>query len=129
MKKILTISLLTLLVLTACKKDKEPAPSLNGLWTIQSIVTKEYMSGALNDTYTDDGAGRTMDFQGNGNVIITLPGSPSETYSYTMKPGSKVDIDGDTYEVRNLTVSNVTLFLRVDYAPGEYDEISVNLKR
>jgi hypothetical protein len=129
MKKILTITLLTLWVLSACKKDKEPAPSLKGLWTIQNIVTKEYMSGALNDTYTLDGAGRTMDFQSNGNVIITVPGSPAETYSYTVKPDSKVDIDGDIYEVRNLTALNVTLFLREDYASGEYDEVSVNLKR
>jgi hypothetical protein len=128
MKNILTISLLAVLVLTACKKDKAPAPSLKGIWTIENFVTKEYMSGALNDTFTSPGNGGTIDFQSNGNVVITIPGSAVETYAYTIKPDSKVDIDGDIYEIRNLTASNATLFIRQDYGVGDYDEVSVNLK-
>jgi hypothetical protein len=121
--------LLAVLVLTACKKDKAPAPSLKGIWTIENFVTKEYMSGALNDTFTKPGNGGTMDFQSNGNVVITIPGSAVETYAYVIKPDSKVDIDGDIYEIRNLTTSNATLFIRQDYGVGDYDEVSVNLKR
>ena len=37
-------------------------------------------------------AGGTIDFQNNGTVVITIPGDPVETYAYTIKPDSKVDI-------------------------------------
>jgi hypothetical protein len=130
MKKLLTVSLLTLFVFTACKKDTKPAtPSLKGKWTIENFVYKEYIGGALTNTYNDPGAGGTVDFQNNGNVVFTIPGNPVETSPYTIKPDSKVAIDGDIFEVRNLTTSNVTLFIREDYAPGEYDESYINLKR
>jgi len=127
---LLTASLLTLVLLTACKKDPQPAaPSLKGKWTIENFVYKEYVGGALTDTYTEPGAGGTIDFQNNGNVVSTIPGYPVATTPYTIKPDSKVEIDGDIYEIRNLTATNVTLFIREDYAPGEYDESYINLKR
>jgi len=127
---LLTASLLTLVLFTACKKDPQPAaPSLKGKWTIENFMYKEYVGGALTDTYTEPGAGGTMDFQNNGNVVFTVPGDPIETHPYSIKPDSKVDIDGDIFEIRNLTASNVTLFIRQDYAPGEYDEAYINLKR
>ena len=130
MKKLLTVSWLVLFVFTACKKDTKPAePSLKGKWTIENFMFKEYLGGTLSNAYTEPGAGGTIDFQNNGTVVITIPGDPVETYAYTIKPDSKVDIDGDIYEVRNLTASNVTLFIREDYAVGEYDEAYVNLKR
>jgi len=129
-KQLLTISLFTLVVLTACKKDKGSAsPSLKGLWTIENYVTKEYMSGVLTNTYTDQGAGATIDFQNDGNVVVSLPGSTPQTHPYTITADSKVEFDGDIYEIRNLTSSNVTLFIRYDYGAGDYDEESINLKR
>jgi len=130
MKTLLTASLLTLVLFTACKKDPQPAaPSLKGKWTIENFVYKEYVGGALTDTYTEPGAGGTIDFQNNGNVVSTIPGNPVATTPYTIKPDSRVEIDGDIYEIRNLTATNVTLFIREDYAPGEYDESYINLKR
>jgi len=130
MKKLFTLSLLTLCLFTACKKDKEPAPpSLKGKWTIENYVYKEYTSGSLSDTYSEPGAGGTIDFQNNGIVVITIPGVPPDSYPYTIKPDSKVDIDGDIYEIRNLSSSNVTLFMREDYAAGDYDELYINMKR
>jgi len=130
MKTLLTASLLTLVLFTACKKDPQPAaPSLKGKWTIENFVYKEYVGGALTDTYTEPGAGGTIDFQNNGNVVSTIPGNPVATTPYTIKPDSRVEIDGDIYEIRNLTATNVTLFIREDYAPGEYDESFINLKR
>ena len=130
MKTLLTASLLTLVLFTACKKDTQPAaPSLKGKWTIENFVYKEYVGGALTDTYTEPGAGGTIDFQNNGNVVSTIPGNPVATTPYTIKPDSRVEIDGDIYEIRNLTATNVTLFIREDYAPGEYDESYINLNR
>jgi hypothetical protein len=130
MKKLLTAGLLSLLLFTACKKDPQPtSPSLKGKWTIENYLFKEYIGGTLSDTYTEPGNGGTMDFQNNGNVVITIPGDPIESFPYTIKPDSKVDFDGDIFEIRNLTAANVTLFLREEYAPGEYDELYINLKR
>lgn len=131
MKKLLTLSLFTLFVVAACNKDKDEsqALSLKGKWTVENNVYKEYIGGSLSDTYTEPGAGAAMDFQDNGHVVITYPGYPIESLSYTIKPDSKVDIDGDIFEIRNLTAANVTLFLREDHAPGDYDELYINLKR
>ena len=130
MKKLLTASLLTLVLFTACKKDPQPAaPSLKGKWTIENMLYKEYLGGSLDNTYTEPGAGGTIDFQNNGNVVSTIAGNPVQTSPYTIKPDSKVEIDGDIYEIRNLTATSVTLFIREDYAPGEYDESYINLKR
>lgn len=130
MKKIALFSLFALLLLSACKKDKdEPAVSLLGKWTIENAVVKEYVNGVLTDNYTEPGDGSTFDFQDNGHLVITSPGNSVESVNYSIKPDSKVEIDGEIYEIRNLTASAVTLYIREDYSPGEYDEISINLKR
>jgi len=128
MKKTLVLSLIVMILLTACTKSKDEI-SLKGKWTADNAVLKEYVSNTLTSTTTLPGDGTTFDFQVNGNVVITSPGSPVESYPYTIKPDSKVEFDGDTYEIRNLTASIVTLFFRDDYAPGEYDELFINLKR
>ena len=134
MKKFTFICLVTLALIisfVACKKDKDEniAPTLMGKWSVENSITKEYMNGSLVGTYTEPGNGSTMDFQDNGHVIITYPGSPIESLTYSIKPDSKVEIDGDIFEVKNLSKSSVTLYLRQDYSPGEYDEVYINLKR
>jgi hypothetical protein len=127
MKKTLVLSMIVMILLTACRK--ETAPSLKNKWTLENSVSKEYINGTLANTETIAGGGATLDFQNNGNVVITYPGSPIESFPYTLKPDSKVEFDGDIYEIKNLTNSNVTLYIREDFAPGEYDEIFINLKR
>jgi hypothetical protein len=131
MKKLCILSLFTLFVVAACNKNKDEsnAPSLAGKWTVENNVYKEYTGGSLSKTYTAPGAGAVMDFQDNGHVVITYPGYPIESLSYAIKHDSKVDIDGDIFEIRDLTASKVSLFLRQDYAPGDYDELYINLKR
>lgn len=129
MKKLSILSLIILFVFTACKKDKNETPSLQGKWTVENNVYKEYSGGSLSNTYTDPGAGTTMDFQNNGQMVITYPDKHTDVLSYTLQPNSKVNIDGDIFEIRSLTSSNVTLFLRQDYGLGNYDEVYMNLKR
>jgi hypothetical protein len=129
MKKLSILGLFSLFVFAACNKDKVDAVSLKGKWTVENKVYKEYIAGSLSNTDTEPSQGITMDFQDNGYVVITYPVSPTESLTYAIKPDSKVEIDGEIYEVRNLTSANVTLFLREDYSPGEYDELYINLKR
>ncbi len=129
MKKTLLLSLIAMIILASCKKDKEePSISLKGKWTVETTIVKDYENGVLVDTNTEPGDGTTLDFQNNGNVVISGPAGV-ESYPYTIKPDSKVEIDGDISEVRNLTRSSVTLFYRDDYLPGEYSEIFLYLKR
>ena len=127
MKKTLVFSMIIMILFTACKKKEDP--SLQTKWTLENAVYKEYLNATLVNTVTIPGGGTTLDFQNNGNVVITASGSTVETYPYTLQSGSKVSFDGDIYEVRDLTLSSVTLYIREDYAPGEYDETLLNLKR
>lgn len=127
MKKLLAISLIGMSVFAACKKPVEGV-SLTGKWNVETVVTKEYENSALINTNTEPGDGYKYDFQNNGSLLITgfLVGT---TVPYTIMGNSTVVIDGDNFEIRNLTNSQVTLFIRQDYAPGEYDELFINLKR
>ncbi|HKO81939.1 MAG TPA: hypothetical protein VJU78_16145 [Chitinophagaceae bacterium] len=129
MKKITTICLIATIFFAACKKDKEEtANTLVGKWTIENTIIKEYVNNNLVNTDTEPGNGATMDFQNNGHVVITSPGNPIESLDYEIKSASDVEIDGDRFEIRNLNKSSVSLYLRQDYLPGEYDEVLINLK-
>jgi hypothetical protein len=130
MKKITIICLIATIFFAACKKNKEEdANSLMGKWTVENTIVKEYINGIVVNTETEPGNGATMDFQNNGHVVITYPGMPIESLAYVIKSGSEVEIDGDTFEIRNMGNASVTLYLREDYSPGEYDEVLINLKR
>ena len=127
MKKLLTISLIGMFLFTACKKDPV-RPSLTGKWNVENVITKEYQSSVLINTNTEPGDGYKYDFQTNGSLLISSFLNAT-TIPYTIMANSTVQIDGDIFEIRNLTGSQVTLFIRQDYNPGEYDELFINLKR
>jgi hypothetical protein len=127
MKKIITASLIVMILVLACKKNTEEV-TLKGKWNLESVITKEYRNGSLTNTNTEPGDGYKYDFQDSGILLITSFLS-SSSGPYTILPNSKVDIDGEVFEIRNLTSSSVTLFFRMDFNPDEYDEIYINLKR
>lgn len=131
MKKYILFSLILTGLLFACSKDddNEPALSLTGKWNVETFVVKSYEYGVLQNSNTTPGNGATFDFQTNNNLVITIPGFPVENYTYAIQPGNKVVFDGETFEIRNLTSTSVTLFMREDQTPDEYDELYINLKR
>ena len=130
MKQKLLLGLVMILLLASCKKDNDDDQvSLKGKWTIDNSIVKEYENNVLINTDIEPGNGTTLDFQNNGNLIISSPGSSPDSVPYTIQSNSKVDIDGDVAEIRNLTSSTVTLFLKEDYGGGDYFELSINLKR
>jgi hypothetical protein len=128
MKKLI-LCLFAAIILIGCKKDKDDEISLKGKWTIENTIYNEYINGTLDYTETEPGDGATIDFQNNGNVVITIPGFGVETYPYILRPDSKVEIDGDVFEIRDLTANSVILYLREDYGNNDYDEVFFNLKR
>ena len=131
MKKFLTPLLAIVLLFTACGKDDPPAPAatLVGKWTLDQTIIKEYVNNAVVSSITIPSDGTTFDFQGNGNLVITHPGNVLESMPYTIQPNSKVNIDGDVFDVQSLTTTNVTIYHRQDLSAGEYDEVIVKLKR
>jgi len=129
MKKLLAISLMGMFVFTAChKKDPVAEPSLTGKWNVGTVVTKEYQNSVLMNTSTEQGNGYKYDFQTSGSLVISNV-ITATTLPYSIMPNSKVQIDGEIFEIRNLTASQVTLYFRQDYAPGEYDDLFINLNR
>ena len=123
------LSLIVLILLSACKKKNEDVViSLKGKWTAENMTYKYYDNNVLISTYSDPATGTTLDFQDNGILVITDP-SGIESFPYSIKPGSKVEFDGGIYEIRNLTGTTVTLFVREDIPPGLYLELYINLKR
>jgi hypothetical protein len=131
MKQAFLLLLITT-TLFACKKDDDvvvPAdPKLEGKWTINNIVTKEYTNNVLVNTTTEPGSGKSIDFQTNGTVVMAEPGSPAYTATYVIA-GSKVTIDGDIFDIQNLKQQSVTLYIKDAYAAGYYDEVFVNMTR
>jgi hypothetical protein len=113
MKQVSILSLFLILFFTACKKEKDEI-SLLGKWTIENTVLKEYLNGALSNTNTEPGDGATLDFQNTGYLVVKHPDNSVESVDYTIQPDSKVIIDGDIFEVRNLAAATVTLFVRQD---------------
>ena len=126
MKKALALSMIVMILLVACKKDKEEI-TIKGKWNLENVITKEYQNGVFMNTNTEPGDGYKYDFQNDGNLLITgfLVGS---TVPYTIISNSKVEIDGDIFEIRNLNGSQVTLFIRTNYT-NQYQEMFINLKR
>ncbi len=118
--------LLATATLFSCKKDKDP--ELQGKWTVDNIVIKEYINGSLTSTTSEPGNGMTIDFQSNGNVVINKNGA-IESYPYSQPAENLVTFDGDTYEVRNLDENNVILYVKMDWGGNDYDEAFVTMKR
>lgn len=125
MKKLLLFCLPLLLLSIACNKD-EGEVTLKGKWFVENMITKEYENGVLRGTYTDPGNGAKYDFQDNGILLIMNPFGSDHPYS--ILPGSKVVIDGDQFEIRDLSRTHVTLYIREDYG-NDYQELFINLKR
>jgi major membrane immunogen (membrane-anchored lipoprotein) len=128
MKQKLVLALVAIMLLTACKKDKKEI-SLTGKWTLENIISKEFINGTMTDQDIEPGNGATMDFQNNGQVVVTQSPGNVESTPYTIKPNSKVEIDGDIYDIQNLTASSVTLYNRETISANYYYEYLISLKR
>jgi hypothetical protein len=126
------LSLATSLSFVGCNKNDDKngdnTSGLKGLWNMDSRVSNEYSNGSLNTT-TEPADGSTWDFQDGGILIITRPGSNPETHGYVLQAGNKVNIDGYVVDIQNLTATSVTLYLKLEFPSGEYDEVFTNLKR
>ena len=127
MKKKFLLGLIAIISLASCKKENEL--SLKGKWNVDNITTIEFDMGVQTDTDVTPGNGMTFDFQNNGNVVVDDPVNGSSTVPYVINPDSKVEMDGTTYEIRNLTASGVTLYSLENLPNAQSMAIHFNLKR
>lgn len=131
----ISLCFITMLSIVACNKSNSSSgsqnndPSLAGKWNVDNRVINEYNSDTLTMSTTEPSDGSTWEFKDNGQLIIIHPGSSPETHAYTIQTGSKVNIDGFVFEIRDLTTATVTLYIRHDFLNGDYDEVFTNLKR
>ena len=125
MKLLTSISLLLLVLFSSCKKDKEV--TIQGNWNGQSMVSKYYVNNVLDNTETESLAGLSVNFKSDGTVVSTENGT-SETFSYTHS-GNTLTLDGEVWTVQVLNETNLTLYLKTTYAPGEYDETTISFTR
>lgn len=126
MKKATFIFFVAILSLGACRKDKA-GPTLQGKWTLDNILVKEYINGALENTMSEPGNGTVWDFRDNGHVVMTEPGSSPETHTYSVQANSKVNIDGFVFEIKSLDAVSATLYIRQDDSQERYTEVFNNL--
>ena len=125
MKLLTSISILLLVLFSSCKKDKEV--TLQGNWNGQSMVTKYYINNVLDDTETVSLSDLSVNFKSDGTVVSTQSGM-TETSNYTHS-GNTLTIDGEVFTVQVLNETNLTLYTKTTYAPGEYDETVLNFTR
>lgn len=129
MKHKILLALTAIIMLAACKKDKHDDVTIMGKWTVDNTVEKEYQNGTLTSTETLPGGGATIDFQDNGHAVTKDPTGAIESVLFTVKPNNKIEIDGEEYEIRNLTSSTVQLYLKDVITPTYYYEVYISLKR
>lgn len=123
------ISLIAFTILASCDKDDDPPATLKGRWNLVNYTEKEYSNNLLINTVVEPGGGIQYDFQNNDRLIITEPGQPDNIVSYVILSSTEVEIGFQRFEIRDLTNSSVTLYDKVDFGGGDYEEAYVNLSR
>ncbi|HEX6192971.1 MAG TPA: hypothetical protein VFZ42_11440 [Chitinophagaceae bacterium] len=128
MIRTLIISLLVL-VIASCNKNDDDEATILGHWLVENYTEKEYDNNMLINTVVEPGGGIAYEFRSNGELIITTPGEPAQSYFYTLPAENKIIISGQEFELRGLTTSAVALYARDDFGPGSYEEAIINLRR
>jgi hypothetical protein len=143
MKRTLLLSLVVVLTLSACKKNNEDnftsmqqgamsldegIKTLKGKWIAENTVSNEYDNSILIHTYKEPFDRTLMDFQDNGNLVITNQFG-IRTIPYTIQNEVTVEFDGKIYEIRDLTATSVILVTRVDLGSGSFTDHCISLRR
>jgi len=132
-RTLLFAAVISLITVVACKKDStvNSTPTLKGVWSLDSIVTKDYLNNVLQYSNSQSGDGAKLDFQDNGNLVVTnangVPGA-TQTMTYSIA-GSYVSFFGGNYEIRDLNASTVSLIRRDPTSAVEYEDVYLKLKR
>jgi hypothetical protein len=142
MKKIVLSLCAVVLVIVACKKDKEEAvppvvakttaEKVLGKWGLTSIVTNSFYSNSSHINTTNGTASDYLDFKSNGKVVInfSIAGAP-DTLSYSVINDSTINMDGDINKIKEITDTKFVIYNKdvTSTLPLQYDEFTINLKK
>jgi hypothetical protein len=132
--KLLSIILVICMSFIACKKEnttpKTTQEKIAGKWKYQSSVVDNFYSGASHiNTYTGTAADY-VDFRNDGKVYSFTVGN-YDTSAYGIISDTKMWIvfASDSFDIQTLTDTDLKIYRKEIYAPGDYHESTTNLKR
>jgi hypothetical protein len=131
MKKLTFVLIASIALFTACKKkdvEKTTAEKVIGNWKVNSITSKQVFNGnTTNYPYTGI-ATDFMDFRADGKIYWNLGGT-KDTSAYTIISESKLQFDGDEFDIKVLTDKQMSLFNKTTEPnnPADYYETTFNL--
>ncbi|MEO5647006.1 MAG: hypothetical protein ABIQ56_01520 [Chitinophagaceae bacterium] len=119
-----------MLVFASCKKsDLQSSPNMiMGRWQIESNVFNEYYNYQNHESVFYGRPNDYFDFRQDGYVVISNNGYV-ENLRYTFSSDNRLNIDGEVFEIRSLTNTQMILYNRKHYSVGEYDENTYYLYR
>ena len=126
--KLLLCGVILALGIFSCGKNDDSPLSIVGKWNIVRSVDIETSSSIRDTITTIYKQGSYIDFQKNGTVSLNLIDDSGTTFTdtatYTVVPnGVNILVDNDTefYEIKKLTSSELTLYLKDDFNNGAGD--------
>lgn len=126
--KLLLCAVILALGIFSCGKNDDSPVSIVGKWNIVRSVDIETSSSIRDTITTIYKQGSYIDFQKNGKVSLNLIDDSGTTFTdtatYTVVPnGVNILVDNDTefYEIKKLTSSELTLYLKDDFNNGAGD--------
>ena len=134
-KTVLSVLALSALVYS-CKKDddKSNAEKIVGKWNEVRIIENAHTNGADHkDTATIPVGFASIEFLSNGTAYDNGP-NYKDTATYKVDGSNliltyKGNTSSDTVQIKNLTGSDLTLYIKDLSSNGDYDETTVDFKK
>lgn len=132
--KLLSIILLISMGFIACKKENTTPRStqdkITGKWKLHSAVVDNFYSGTSHVTTYTGTAADYADFRNDGKVYSFVAGN-YDTSAYGIISDTKMWIDNSSsiFDMQTLTDTDLKIYRKEIYTPGDYQESTTNLKR
>jgi hypothetical protein len=125
------ITFLSVLMLTACKKDKQKTTQekIVGTWKIESVITKDMYQGTLTtDVYTGIAADY-IEFKNDGTAHTSVDGyTDNPAWGIVSDAQIWMDTPSDKYDIKALADNQFILYNKDSYGT-DYTEVTINLKK
>jgi hypothetical protein len=133
MKKILLFTTAIVLLafsFSSCKKkDKETtAVKIQHQWTIVNYIDNNHDAGGDNIETTNPTSGDFINFSSDGTANFQLDGATG-TSSYSLIGDTQILLGTETYTIKTLTDTQLTLYSKDVISSTEFEEFTVNMIR
>lgn len=144
---LLTLTMVTTLLFTACKKDKEddstttddgvneefvmptgePAKVM-GKWQVASITTNNHFTGVDHIETYNGTAADYAEFKNSGKLHTFFQGV-LDVSNFTVRSATQITIDGDPADIKVLTDSKLVIYDKDKTGTFGFTEITYDLKK